>query len=302
MVDEFEADFAKANFNVNIPEFTQEMTEDALCEIIGKYDGWIIGDDPASRKVLEAGVAGQLKACMRWGVGTNNVDFEAFRDLGIPIENTPGVFGAEVADLAMHYITGLARHTFAIDIEVKKGNWHKPIGLSLWASKALIVGMGDIGKNLAKRLQAHDVNVLYYDPYVPQSSVAPGLKKTSWPDGLSEVDFVIFTAPLTEETYHLFNEQALECSKKGIKVINVGRGPLVDEVVLLKGLKDNVISMAALDVFEIEPLSTKQHQDLLSFKDRLILGSHNGSNTQQAVAKVSKKCIIRLGDFLNGRS
>ena len=150
------------------------------------------------------------------------MDFEAFKDFGIPIENTPGVFGAEVADLAMHYITGLARHTFAIDIEVKKGNWYKPIGLSLWASKALIVGMGDIGKNLAKRLQAHDVDVLFYDPYVPQLSVAPGLKKTNWPNGLSEVDFVIFTAPLTEETYHLFNEQALEYSKKGIKVIKGG--------------------------------------------------------------------------------
>lgn len=302
MVSEFEADFARENFNVTIPTFTQEMTEDDLCEIMAKYDGWIIGDDPASRKVLEAGVLGRLKGCMRWGVGTNNVDFEAFKDFGIPIENTPGVFGAEVADLAIHYVIGLARQTFAIDIEVKKGNWYKPIGLSLWASKALIVGMGDIGKSLAKRLQAHDVDVSFYDPYVPQSSVAPGLQKTDWPNGLSEVDFVIFTAPLTEETHHLFNEQALECSKKGIKVINVGRGPLVDEAVLLKGLKDNVISTAALDVFEIEPVSTKQHKDLLSFKDRLILGSHNGSNTRQAVVKVSKKCIVRLGDFLNGRS
>ena len=302
MVNEFEEDFSEANFDVDIPEFTQEMTEDALCEIIGEYDGWIIGDDPASRKVLEAGIAGRLKACMRWGVGTNNVDFQAFKDLNIPIENTPGVFGAEVADLAMHYITGLARHTFAIDYEVKKGNWHKPIGLSLWASKALIVGLGDIGKHLAKRLQAHNVDVSFYDPYVTQSSVPTGLMKANWPTGLSEADFVIFTAPLTDETYHLFNEQALAYSKKGIKIVNVGRGPLVDEAVLLKGLEENVVSMAALDVFEIEPFSTKQHKDLLNFKDKLILGSHNGSNTRQAVAKVSKKCIVRLRDFLNGTS
>jgi len=128
MVDAFSEDFKSANFDVTVPEFTQEMSEDSLCEIIGDYDGWIIGDDPATRKVLEAGVKGKLKACMRWGVGTNNVDFAAFEEFNVPIENTPGVFGREVADLACHYVTGLARDTFTIDRKVKQGEWFKPIG------------------------------------------------------------------------------------------------------------------------------------------------------------------------------
>ena len=298
MVTEFHDDFKAAGFEVTIPKFTQEMSEDALVEIIGDYDGWIIGDDPATRRVLEAGVRGKLKACMRWGVGTNNVDFEAFKEFNIPIENTPGVFGREVADLACHYVTALARDSFAIDREVKKGNWHKPIGTSLWAAKALIVGMGDIGKNLAKRLAAHDVEINYFDPFVAEADIPVAARKVAWPTGLAGIDVVIFTAPLNENTYHMFNQEALAVIDKRINLINVGRGPLIEEKTLIKGLKKGTINKAALDVFELEPFDIQIHRDLLEFKDRIILSSHNGSNTREAVSFVSKLCIGKLNEFL----
>jgi D-3-phosphoglycerate dehydrogenase / 2-oxoglutarate reductase len=299
MVDAFSEDFENSNFNVTVPEFTQEMSEDALCDIIGDYDGWIIGDDPASRRVLEAGVKGRLKACMRWGVGTNNVDFAAFKEFNIPIENTPGVFGREVADLACHYVTGLARDTFTIDRKVKQGEWFKPIGQSLWATKALIVGMGDIGKNLAKRLAAHDAEIQYYDPYVAEENIPVAARKVTWPEALSEIDVVIFTAPLNEETYHMFNTDALNAIKKPINLVNVGRGPLIDEAILIEGLSLGKIKTAALDVFEVEPFHTSVHSKLLNFSDRIIVSSHNGSNTREAVAFVSRMCIQKLHEFLS---
>ena len=298
MVDAFSEDFENANFDVTVPEFTQEMSEDALCDIIGDYDGWIIGDDPASRRVLEAGVKGKLKACMRWGVGTNNVDFDAFKEFNIPVENTPGVFGREVADLACHYVTGLARDTFTVDRNVKQGEWFKPIGQSLWSARALIVGFGDVGQSLAKRLLAHDMEVWFYDPHVEKSEIVQGCSKVTWPHALSHVDYVIFTAPLNETTHHMLNEQNVELVKKGIKLVNVGRGPLVSEAALLKGLREGYISAAALDVFEVEPIDLKTHQELLTFSDRLVFGSHNGSNTEQAVKNVSTLCISRLKEFL----
>ena len=298
MVEKFRNDFEVANFNVTVPSFTQEMSEDALCDIIGGFDGWIIGDDPATRKVLRAGVKGKLKACMRWGVGTNNVDFQAFEDFDIPIENTPGVFGREVADLACHYVTALARDTYNIDYQVKNGQWYKPIGQSLWSTKALIVGFGDIGKNLAKRLRAHDIDVFFCDPFVSEAEAGNEYSKVLWPEALGQVDFVIFTAPLTKDTYHMFNLDCLKYLKSQIKLINVGRGPLVQEKALIAGLRNNLISCAALDVFEVEPLTLDKHKELLSFKERLILSSHNGSNTEQAVERVSKVCIARLRDFL----
>ena len=299
MSDEFTQDFADVNFDVFIPEFTQEMSEEELCEIIGEFDGWIIGDDPATRRVLEAGVNGRLKACMRWGVGTNNVDFQAFEEFKVPIENTPGVFGREVADLACHYVTGLARDTFCIDKRVKSGDWFKPIGRSLWSTKVLIVGFGDIGKNLAKRLLSHEMEVNFYDPYVTQTEAGLLVNKVAWPDALSHVDFVIFTAPLNQETFHLFDFKCLEKVKKGVKIVNVGRGPLINEDALLEGLKSNIIASAALDVFEDEPFDLIKHSRLLNFSDRLILGSHNGSNTFEAVYNVSRTCITKLAHFLS---
>lgn len=298
MVDAFSEDFENANFDVTVPEFAQEMSEDALCDIIGAYDGWIIGDDPASRRVLEAGVKGRLKACMRWGVGTNNVDFAAFEEFNIPIENTPGVFGREVADLACHYVTGLARDTFTIDRKVKQGEWFKPIGQSLWSARALIVGFGDIGQNLAKRLLAHDMEVWFYDPHVEKSDIAPGCSKVTWPHALSHVDYVIFTAPLNDNTYHMLNMDNIELVQKGIKLVNVGRGPLIAEHALIKGLSEGYINSAALDVFESEPFSPETHNNLMQLSDRLIVGSHNGSNTKEAVALVSRMCVRRLENFL----
>jgi D-3-phosphoglycerate dehydrogenase len=298
MVTSFSEDFEKANFDVTIPEFTQEMSEDSLCEIIGSFDGWIIGDDPASRRVLEAGVRGKLKACMRWGVGTNNVDFAAFKEFNIPIENTPGVFGREVADLACHYVTGLARDTFSIHNKVKKGEWFKPIGQSLWNCRALIVGFGDIGQNVAKRLLAHEMEVLFFDPYVEKSTIAPNCSKVSWPHALSHVDYVIFTAPSNEHTNHMLNLDNIHLLKKGVKIVNVGRGPLISEEALIQGLRSGIVRSAALDVFENEPLQVETHSGLLEYSDRLILGSHNGSNTREAVGRVSKICIEKLSEFL----
>ena len=167
------------------------MPEDDLCKIIGQYDGWIIGDDPATRKVLQHGCAGRLKACMRWALVPTTLIFLHLR-FGIPIENTPGCL-ERIADLAMHYLTGLARNTFKSDEEVKETGTNQlahPL-----VNKALIYGLGDIGKNLAKRLLAHDVEV-HITILVSKSPIVNELQESNWPQGLSDVDFVIFTAPL----------------------------------------------------------------------------------------------------------
>jgi len=300
MLDTFSKDFEKASFNVTVPDFTQEMSEKDLCRIIGDFDGWIIGDDPVTRQVLSNGKKGKLRACMRWGVGIDNVDWNAVDELQIPIENTPGVFGREVADLACSYVTALLRKTFQIDRRVKVGDWCKPIGDSLWSQRALVVGCGDIGRNLVKRLLAHDMEVCVYDPHVKQNDLPNGVRKVSWPHPLKHVDIVIFTAPLNENTYYMFNEKVLQHVKPGIKLVNVGRGQLVKQETLIAGLKNGLISSAALDVYEVEPYSPKTHKELNYFSDRIILGSHNGSNTKQAVEYVSRLCIKKLKIFLEG--
>lgn len=295
LMDEFYEEFEKYGKKGVAAEVLQTLSEEELIELLPDYDGWIIGDDPASRRVFEAAKAGKLRAAVKWGVGVDNVDFAACKEFNIPIINTPGVFGREVADVALTYVLGLARDTYFIDKEIKdKAAWPKPRGVSTWNKTAAVVGFGDIGRNTAKRLLACDMKVKVYDPFYQP---VDGLDVTpmTWPEGLEDVDFLVFTAPLNPKTHHMFNESILPKLKPGVRVVNVGRGPVVKESALLEGLESGLVTSAALDVFEVEPLAP--NSPLRKF-DRCIFGSHNGSNTVDAVRHVSKYAIELIAGFL----
>lgn len=295
MIDEFRAVFAEKNVELDAPNVVQTMTEDELCAILPDMDGWIIGDDPASARVLEAGAAGKLKAIVKWGVGVDNVDFEAAKRLGLPSTNTPGVFGNEVADVAMNYVGGLARQTFLIDREIRANNaWPKPRGISLTGRKAGIIGFGDIGRQTARRLIASGMEIYAYDPAY---AAVEGLDVTPkpWFEDVGDCDFLVFTAPLNKATHHMFNEDVLAACKDGVRIVNVGRGPVIKEAALLIGLESGKVHSAALDVFEVEPLGP---DNPLRRYERCIFGSHNGSNTEDAVRRVSHQAIGHLFDFL----
>lgn len=300
MIDHFRDHFANADVELIIPEFTQVMTEEALEEVLPTVDGWIIGDDPATRRVLTAGKAGKLKACVKWGVGVDNVDFDACSDLGLPVTNTPGVFGREVADIALTYVLGLARETFRIDREIRSDNgWPKPRGLSTWGKKTAIVGYGDIGKQTARRLHALDMDLVVFDPAFDADKSPVPVESRNWQsDSLDDLDFIVFTAPLNDATRHMFNMSTLPRLKKGVRIVNVGRGPLIDEKALLKGLEDETIHSAGLDVFEIEPLAADN--PLRKF-DRCIFGSHNASNTSDGVRFVTEKAIGYMFGYLEDK-
>lgn len=295
MIDEFRPVFAEKDVELEAPKVIQTMTEDDLCSLLPEMDGWIIGDDPASARVLEAGAAGRLKAIVKWGVGVDNVDFAAAERLGLPSTNTPGVFGNEVADVAMNYVGGLARQTFLIDRQIRTDNaWPKPRGISLSGRKAGIVGFGDIGRQTARRLVASGMKIYAYDPaYTP----VDGLEVTprSWFESIGDCDFLVFTAPLNKATHHMFNDEVLAACKDCVRIVNVGRGPVIQETALLRGLESGKVHSAALDVFEEEPLSADSP---LRRYDRCIFGSHNGSNTEDAVRRVSHQAIAHLFDFL----
>lgn len=296
---EFEDKFKEEGLTGVAAQVTQVMTEDELIEVLPEYDGWIIGDDPATRRVFEAGKAGKLKAAVKWGVGVDNVDFAACKDLGIPITNTPGVFGREVADVALAYVLGLARETYVIDREIRTNNgWPKPSGVSLWNKKAAVVGFGDIGRSTVKRLLAFDLDVFVYDPFF-KPAAGLNVQNYAWPENIGEADFIVFTCPLTPDTQHMFNKDILPRLKKGVRIVNVSRGPVIDESALLEGLKSELIHSAALDVFEIEPLGP--NNELRNF-DRCIFGSHNGSNSVDAVRHVSHLAIEKIAGFLKTNS
>ena len=107
--DEFVPTMRDQGHEVHCPAVTQTLSERELVELVPQFDGWIIGDDPATLAVFEAGRNGRLRAAVKWGIGVDNVDFDACASLGISITNTPGMFGAEVADLKIGYLIALAR-------------------------------------------------------------------------------------------------------------------------------------------------------------------------------------------------
>lgn len=296
LFEDFATDFAQFNLQGIAAETTQILSEDELIEQLPDYDAWIIGDDPASRRVVEAAKIGGLRAAVKWGVGIDNVDFAAFKDNGIPVENTPGVFGNEVADIALTYAIGLARETYWIDREVRlNGTWPKPSGISLTGRTVALVGFGDIGQQIAKRIIACGSNVIVYDPFF-SAPKGYSVEHAQWPQRLEEADFLIFACPLTEQTQGMFNGDTLSALKSGVRVVNVARGPVIVETALLDALNSGVVHSAALDVFEVEPLP--KDSPLRSF-DRCIFGTHNSSNSQDAVRRVSRLAIEKIARMLD---
>ncbi len=286
----------KHGIEVCTPDVVQTLSVEELIDLVPQYDGWIIGDDPATAEVFEAGKAGNLKAAVKWGIGIDNVDFAACERLGIPIINTPNMFGREVAEIAMGYVIGLARETFTIDREVRKGNWIKISGMSLADKKVGLIGYGDIGRNTARRLLASDMSVTAFDPFYDQTqNPYPEVKFSSWPEGISDFDFLVFTCALSESNFHMLSAKELDQCKDGVRIINVARGPLIDETALVSSLTSGKVYSAALDVFEHEPLDPTSS---LAAMQRCIFGSHNASNTIDAVMATNVRAIDELLSFL----
>jgi len=295
MIDSFRHLFEEKKVELTAPKVIQTLSIEELKKIVPQHDGWIIGDDPATREVFEAGKKGNLKAAVKWGIGVDNIDFDACTDLGISIINTPQMFGSEVADIAMGYVIALARETFEIDRAVRNQDWIKPRGISLSGKTVAIIGFGDIGQNAAKRFLAADMKVIAYDPFADNQINLKEVEREVWPNRIDEIDFIVVTCSLTNSSRHMINAKVIKSMKDGVRIVNVGRGPVIDETSLEDALKVGKVYSVALDVFEVEPLPLNSY---LRTHPRCIFGSHNASNTTDAVERTSQMAINKLFNFL----
>ena len=289
------------------PRVIQQLPLDELLKYVPEHDGWIAGDDPANREVLEAGRKGKLRVFVKWGVGIDNVDRKACDDLGIKFTHTPAMFGNEVADVAMGYLINLTRKLHITDREVRKGNWTNIKGVSLVSKKALVIGFGDIGHNVVERLLAAKLEVSVCDPYYSETKEGVFYNKdrdierkyyinlVDLREGLSKSDIIIIACELNKETYHLINEKTLSYVKNGVYMINVARGAIVDIDAVIKNLDNKKITGYAADVFEAEPYDTNF---VLMKYENCMLGTHNASNTLEAVERTSIKSIDKLINLL----
>jgi D-3-phosphoglycerate dehydrogenase / 2-oxoglutarate reductase len=290
-IDQFLPALTAAGLEVDAPVVPQQLSEEELLELLPGCVGIVAGDDPLTRRVIDA--APSLRVICKWGVGLDSIDLAYAAERGIPVINTPGAFADEVADVAIGYVVMLARALGTIDRAVRDGRWDRIPGRSLTGATLGIVGLGAIGLALARRAVGFGMNVLFAEPDSTRHAAGVALGATAADLGglLRGSDFVSLNCALTPDTRHLIGAEELAAMKSTAYLVNTSRGGLIDQQALVEALRSRSIAGAALDVFETEPLPPDD--PLLEF-DGCVFGTHNGSNTVEAVARVNEMAVANL--------
>lgn len=287
--ERFRPQYEAAGVEAVIPPLDgQQFSASEMAQHILGVDTVIAGDDAIDAKVLDIGRANGLKAVIKWGIGTDGIDKVHAAAIGMPVYNTPGVFGEEVADLALSHLLMLVRKTHLMDRSVREGGWLKAEGRSLADMTAGVVGLGSIGRAIARRTVAFGMTTIGYDPFEfdPTILAEAGIAQASLDEVLARADALLIACALTPENRHLIGRDALSKAKPGVLVVNVSRGPLIDEAALVDALVDGHVGGAGLDVFEEEPLP--ESAKLRRVADKCTFSTHNGSNTIEAVARINQ--------------
>ncbi|MDZ4873766.1 MAG: D-lactate dehydrogenase [Chroococcidiopsis cubana SAG 39.79] len=245
--------------------------------------------------------------------GYNNIDIIAATELGLPVVRVPAYSPYAVAEYTLGIILALNRKIYRTHYRVREGNFSLEglMGFDLHGKTAGIVGTGKIGAIVAQILHACGCHVLAYDKYQNPDCQALGVQYVSLQDLFARTDIISLHCPLTPETYHLVNSEAIALMKTGVMLINTSRGALIDAKAAIKGLKSGKIGYLGLDVYEqegdifFEDLSNTIVQDdvlqrLLTFPNVLITG-HQAFFTKDALTSIAQTTLANISDFESGK-
>ena len=274
------------------PQVQERLEESDLLQYAGQFDGAICGDDRYTRRVLEACVP-RLKVISKWGTGVDSIDSAACTQLGIKLCRTPNAFTLPVTDSVFGYLLAFARRLPWMDAAMKAGEWNKIPGRALHECRLGIVGVGTIGKVVARRARAFGMNILGTDIIeIDHVFIAEtGIQMTDLDSLLSKSDFVSLNCDLNPTSFHLMNARTFSLMKPTAILINTARGPIVEEPALVAALKEGKIAGAALDVFEVEPLPDDSP---LKKMDNVMLAPHNANSSPAAWERVHWNTIRNL--------
>jgi D-3-phosphoglycerate dehydrogenase len=277
-----------------------DLKPEALKEIIKDYDALVVRSaTKVTKDVIES--AKKLKVIGRAGVGLDNVDLEAATQKGIIVMNTPGGNTISTAEHTFSMILVLSRNIAQANSSMKKGEWKRSkfMGVELYNKVLGIIGFGRIGSEVAKRALSFGMRVLTYDPFLSkQVAENIGVEIAELKKILTESDYITVHTPLTDETKHMISDKEFGAMKKGVRIINCARGGIIDELALVRALKEQKVAAAAMDVFESEPLSPDS--ELLKF-DTVITTPHLGASTEEAQINVAIEVAQVVRDALLGR-
>jgi D-3-phosphoglycerate dehydrogenase len=279
-------------------EVATGLSGDALRAALANHDGAICR---SGVKITAAALAGnhRLKAIVRAGVGTDNIDKEAATRQGIVVMNTPAGNTVSTAEHAFALLLGLSRNLAAADASLRGHKWdrNKFMGVQLAGKTLGIVGLGRIGQAVAARARAFDMRVMGFDPFLsPDRAAELGIELVESVRGmLPHVDYLTVHTPLTDETRHLVGMEELKLLKPGVRLVNCARGGIYDEQALVAGLQSGVIGGVALDVFEKEPCTDSP----LFGMPGVLVTPHLGASTEEAQSQVAVEGVGLLVDFLS---
>lgn len=292
----------KERFEVIVPEEGSFSREEVLrlvpnCEAMLSMFSFKV-----DREVMDAGKS--LKIISNFGVGYNNIDIAYAKERGIVVTNTPDPVVEPTAELAFALMSDLARRVSECDAKLKRRDdglkWGvmENLGVGLWGKRLGIVGLGNIGKAIARRALTSGMEVVYYNRH-PLSWLEEdylGVSYLPFEELLATSDYLSLNTPLTESTFHLMNQTTLAQMKRGAFLINTARGPVVDEAALVSALRSGHLAGAGLDVYEFEPAIT---DDLLSM-DNVVLVPHIGTATMDARIEMGNYAAENILLFFRG--
>ncbi|MGF7186366.1 lactate dehydrogenase-like 2-hydroxyacid dehydrogenase [Desulfitispora alkaliphila] len=290
-------------FDVTMSENSEPLSKEEIIAHASNMDALLpILSDSIDEDIIAA--CPKLKIIANYGAGYNNIDVASASQRKIPVTNTPVVSTNATAELTIGLIIAIARRVVEGDQLTRSGKftgWAPlfHLGVELTGKKLGIIGLGNIGREVAKRAAAFDMEIFYYNRTRLAKELEEELGVTYLPfeELLSTVDFVSLNLSYHPSMKHMISKKELEIMKSSAYLINVARGPLVDELALLEALENNTIAGAALDVFEFEPKITKGLEKL----SNIILTPHIGNATveaREAMAKIAADNIIAALDGL----
>jgi len=278
--------------------------EKDLKRIIGNYDAVVVSPlNRVSREVVMAGK--RLKVISCHSAGYDNVDVKAATERGVYVTKVSGWLSEAVAEFAVGLTIALLRKIAYTDAVVRRGEWrsHRDVWSrfknieTLYGKRVGILGMGAIGKAIARRMRAMGTELFYWSrSRKPDIERETGAKYLPVEDVLRKSDVVVLALPATEETYHVINAGNVELLRDKY-LVNIGRGSLVDEAAVTEALKEGILKGYATDVFEDEPV--REHE-LFKFPDRTVLTPHYAGLSLESMEDMGFKAVENLLKILKG--
>lgn len=279
-------------------EMKTGLSKEELLEIVPGYDALIVrSGTKVDADVLEAGE--KLRVIGRAGIGVDNIDVRAATMGGIIVMNTPQANAIATAEQTMTLMLAVSRHTAPAHASLKAGEWRRSdfAGVQLYVKTLGIIGLGRIGRLVARRAQAFGMDVLAYDPYVSEE-VGRELSVTlvDMDDLLAQSDYITLHTVLTPETEKMVNAETIGQMKDGVRIVNVARGKLIDEQALAEALESGKVAAAAVDVYSQEP---PLNSPLLELPN-VLHTPHLGASTVEAQRDVATQIVDQVLSALRG--